>query len=82
MSLSGDIEDNGLVCSDVENSRIVAINTRRKWLRSVNSEGLLREKRSVRWGVNLRLHRIRLKWVDAVFHGILWSRCMFDVDRI
>lgn len=79
MSLSRDIGDNGLVC---ENSRIVAINTRRKWLKSVDSDGLLREKRFVRCGVNLRLHRIRLKWVDAVFHGILWSRCILDVDRM
>lgn len=71
MSLSGDVGDNGLDCSVVENSRIAAINTRRKWLRSVDSDALLREKRSERWGVNLRLHRIRFKWADAVFHGIL-----------
>lgn len=71
MMLSGDIGDSGLVCSVVENSRIVAINTRRKWLKSADSDGLLREKRSVRCGVNLRLHFIKLKWVDAVFHGIL-----------
>lgn len=48
MGLSGDTGDNGLVCSVVENSRMVAINTRRKWLKSVDSDGLLREKRSVR----------------------------------
>lgn len=79
MSLSGDIGDDGLVC---ENSRTVAINTRQKWLRSVDSDGLLREKRFVRCGVNLRLHRIRSKWADAVFHGILWSRCILYVDRM
>ena len=38
--------------------------------------GLLRAKKSVRRGVNRGLHLMRFRCVAAVFHGILWSRCM------
>ncbi|PYH88373.1 hypothetical protein BO71DRAFT_141235 [Aspergillus ellipticus CBS 707.79] len=68
--------------SVVENSRIVPIITRLKWWRSVDSEALVRAKKSVRRGVNRGLHLMMFRCVAAVFHGILWSKCMLNTGCV